>query len=332
MQKIIASRFPAKCKKCGGSIAAGERVYWLGNKQGVRHIHECVKSEMPTPSKVSSDDYSFTMKFTELRETYKRFATGDFSQLKRESRNLRTAEGVLSSWKDMERWTGCTIPEMSDWLDRGFIVDGLAGVDSSLFPAKPRRKLQYSEDGDELLLDLAWSGVDEHFIEWEKRDRNPGLKVEIECAFSASVDIETVSKYQVWLARMLQSLDEAAIDCEIDITYRGRSCYPDDPYGKVSSHKVRVKESGEASDFAAWSAMFSPGGFRGLTFAAILTAADFHGKYVDSGLGTPVTESDFNVSYDPDSNTLRVVNGNRAGFPEFEMTEKFKAVLDSISG
>jgi hypothetical protein len=238
---------------------------------------------------------------------------------------------IYQEWVGDPKWVGATLSEMNEWLTSGYTVEGLNGVDPSLFPARPKRKIIYAEEGDELLIDLAWSGVDEHFIEWEKRNTKPGLRVEIECGFSATIDSAVLNAYQRWIARMLQSLEEAAIDCEIDIAYRGRNCFSGD-YGEVAETRVRVKESGEASDFAAWSAMFSPGGFRQLTFAGIVMNAEFHGKTADLGLGVPVTEREWTLAYDPESNTLRVANSNAGNFPEFEMTEKFKAVLDTLSG
>lgn len=329
MQKIISARFPGKCKTCGGGIAAGERVYWLG-KGSLRHM-SCPNSKPDAP--VKSDDSTaenFAIPFAELRKGWAKVSSGDYSDF---TKNRKIAEYLHNEiWLGDSRWVGATIPEMNSWLSEGFRVEGLQGVDPSLFPAKPRRKLRFAEEGDELMIDLAWSGVDEHFIEWEKRVQKPGLTVEIACTFHSGYSAEIIVNYQRWIARMLQSLDEAAIDSQVAITNRVTGAHSGD-YSTVSNTRVIVKESGQASDISAWSAMFSPGGFRQLMFCAKLYGAEHLGKLLDKGLGAPKPEKEWTVSYDSEANTLYVANAqNTTEFPEFDMTEKFRAVLETISG
>ena len=202
MQKIISARFPGKCKACSGGIAAGERVYWMG-KGSLRHI-SCPDSKPDAP--VKPDDSSsedFTIPFAEFLKGWAKVSEGDYFDL---TKNRKIAEYLHNEiWLGDSRWVGATIPEMNSWLAEGFRVEGLQGIDPSLFPAKPRRKLRFAEEGDELMIDLAWSGVDEHFIEWEKRVVKPGLTVEIACTFHSGYSAEIIVNYQRWIARMLQS-------------------------------------------------------------------------------------------------------------------------------
>lgn len=333
MQKIITTRFATTCKQCKQGIAAGERVYWLGRGSGIRHLH-CGTNEPETTPKTDKkpSNFSHTIKFTDLREQWKKLSTGDFSGLKR-AKNKSVAEFLYRMWETDAQWIGATIPETTEWLDRGYVVEGLTGIDSSLFPAKPRRRIKYSEEGDEMLIDLAWSGVDEHFIEHDKRMTKPGLKVDIELCFDANFGAKIIADYQRWIARMLQSIEEAAIDVEVDITNRASAVYEGTSYSQIAESRVRVKESGEASDFASWSAMFSPGGFRQLSFAAIVFSAEFHGLDAKRSLGSAEYAKDWVCAYDVETNTLSIANpGSSREFPEFEMTEKFRAILESISG
>jgi len=333
MRKIIISRFPGKCKVCTKGIAAGDRVYWLGKGKGLQHLSCSDSKPDQAVTKSEKAHHSYVTKFTDVRDRFRQISSGDFSGIRNVQANLEIAEYLRESvWIRQAYWVGCSVAEMNDWLSHGFIVDGLAGVES-LFPAKPRRRIRFHEEGDEMLIDLAWSGIDNHFIDWDKRMVKPGLIVDIACTFESGFDAEIIVMYQRWIARMLQSLDEAAVDCEINITNRVKNVFKNSQDGHISDTSIRVKESGEASDFAAWSAMFSPGGFRQLMFTAMLFGADETGMSITKGLGTPMYANDWTVAYNEETNTLSIANaGTSRTFPEYEMTEKFKAVLDTING
>jgi hypothetical protein len=228
-------------------------------------------------------------------------------------------------------WRGATNAQALDWLKSGYRVPGLEGVDSTLIPGAPKRKIRFAEEGDEMLIDLVWSGVDEAFMTWDKRNTKPSLKVEINISFSASVSATTVNAYQSWVARMLQTIDSFGLDMQVDLISPGRGQWADD-YQSIHTVAIRVKESGEASDFGSWSPMFSPAGFRHFTFLGIIKCADIHGKDVSGGLGFPVFSDAWNVSYNAETQTLSVGNKNgRSDFPEFEMTQKFIAVMQGVT-
>ena len=295
----------------------------------MRHI-QCPNADAENPaSETVNVNFEHTLSFTELRDSFRLFSEGTFTKLKQDENRKRMAEIAGSSWSD-ERFSGGKISDTLEWLDRGFIVEGLAGVDSSLFPARPKRKFRYADEGDEMLIDLVLAGVDEHYQVQEKRIAKPGLKVEIGCTFNAGMPAKLIADYQRWVARMLSSLDEAAIDCEINLVTRSKGSYRGD---EITEHKVNVKRAGEASDFASWSAMFAPTGFRHLSFAQIVLGADFHGKHVAYGLGSAQYEKQWLIEYDENENLLRIGNpGDSREFPEFEMTEKFRAILTKLGG
>lgn len=325
MQKLITLRFQAICKRCGETLPAGSRAIWLGSKQGVQHQTCKPKNQEIEKPKEQTDVDRMTFDYAQLRT--------DFSLIQRDPGKVYT-RNVAAYRRDLERaWSdrhfaGCTIQEMQNWIDNGYHVAGLEGI-SSLIPGKPRRKIRYSDEGDELLVDLAWSGSDEPFMEWEKRVSKPGLSVEIHSTFDSMFPASTIAAFQRWIARALQTLDENGVDMEVSIVER--ISYPMIPL--ETETLVRVRRAGEASDFSNWSAMFSPGGYRMLGILASGKHCDALGKTIPQGHGESRTYGAWTVAYDESTN--RIVIGSNDGdyvFPELEMTEKLTTILQRLNG
>lgn len=327
MSRIMTLRYASKCRVCNAHMPAGSRGIWLGKKNGVRH-ETCGNVQVSTvPANEPSPD-SISVDFTSVRDLW--HTAVNRKSLPLSAGNTRELERIVEdNWIGDSGWTGCTISEMREWLERGYTVEGLQGMES-LIVANPRRRLNFREEGDELLIDLAWSGVDEHFSEWEKRISKPAISVEIDCSYSAKNPFSAIQPYLLWVARMLQSLDELGLDTEVKLTNTVTNAYVGQS-GQVSTY-VKVKSFGQASDIAAWSAMFSPGGFRMLTFTAKVLAANDAGKVIESHLGYPVNPSGYDLQYDSESNVLRVKQPNGGSFPEFDMTQKLSALLNQLSG
>jgi hypothetical protein len=334
MQKMIVLRYASKCKKCGGNVAAGEKAIWLGKGAGVTHAQCAVSRQEPSTPKADPKVMdSHTFDYRELTEAWNAFRA-DPMAVYRNPENASSGRALSSDWKGSGGWVGCTEAEMSEWISRGYRVEGLQGV-TSLLPAKPRRKLRFSEEGDELHIDLAWAGVDEPFSEWEKRVSKPGLSVEIFMTFSAAFPTKTVNAYQRWIARALQTLDENGVDMEVNIVNRVRNANLDSP-GEITNTKIRVRKPGEAADFSNWSAMFSPGGYRMLGIMSTGIHVDRSGGRVSGGYGRPQDYGSWEVAYDPERNVIVIGNHNdpwgNTEFPEHEMTEKLQSVLAKLNG
>lgn len=328
MDKLITLRFPGKCVRCSKAIASGERAVWLGRGKGVRHT-QC---ENPTPTKVATPIERtgkidrHTIDYPTLIEKWNRWLEKPQDFYKATGPNKGDHRGLHES-QSRQNWAGCSFAEINDWIANGYRVPGLDEV-SSLVPTKPRRRLRYSEEGDELNLDLVWSGSDEPFSEWEKRSGKPGLSVEIHTSFYFGVSASTITAYQRWIARALQTLDENGVDMEINVV-----TVTDDRNGNKLETLTRVRKPGEASDYANWSAMFSPGGFRMLGILGIGIHFDERGKEIPFGYGGSGPYGSWEVAYDEDRNILVIGNDeNEPTFPEMEMTEKLVAVLNILTG
>lgn len=328
MQKVITLRFQTKCKKCDETIPAGGRAVWLGHGKGAQH-ESCgkVREEIEAP-KTEENAEVIVIDYAELRDSFLKFQTDPMAVYGNDF-NREAGEHLRDSWKS--DWAGCSIDEMNEWLQNGYHVQGLDGI-TSLIPAKPRRKLIYGEEGDELLIDLAWSGSDAPFVEWEKRVSKPGLSVEIYAVFSAYFPAKTIVAYQRWIARALQTLDESGVDMEVSIVNSLDRLYADKPNQKTVT-KYRVRRAGEASDFSNWSAMFSPGGYRMLGIMGTGIHADRLNHRIPNGYGGVRDYGKWTVAYDEERNVIVIGNDNRnVEFPELEMTDKLRDVLAKVSG
>lgn len=239
--------------------------------------------------------------------------------------NRSHMQGFAKMWKQQESWIGCSIADMRDYVANGFKVSELSDLHPDLIPARNRRRLKFDEDG-ELQLDLVFSGFDYPFLEWEKREKKPGLRVNIGFDFNADVSAAMIKDYAVWLARALQTLENEGFDCEVNLSMRIGDAWPGAGRKEIL---IRVKRENEASDFSQWSAMFSPGGFRMLGFVAIVMAGDLEKATVNETLGEAITASDWRIGFDTETQTLSVENpdGRRGEFPSQRMTDDLKLAL-----
>jgi hypothetical protein len=338
VEKMITLRFSARCKQCKQEIPSGSSAYWLGSGKGARHLHCPVPAEIDKPG-AKNELPRFVTDFHTLRTDFNNALAGDLSSLKRDGNKARLRTMIDQEWtmsrdfSSVRSFFGCSVNEMKQWLSEGYAVEGLADVQPSLVPARPRRKLFFNEEGDELLIDLVYQGDDNPFMTVEKRPTKPGMRVDVHLDFNADFPARTIFAYERWIARMLHTLDENAIDVEVNVIMVNQGLIRGKDY-EQSEISIRVKKAGEAADFSSWSSMFSPGGYRMLGFMSIIQAADYFGGTVTNGLGSAVSLDKWTVAYDDAENVLQIgqSDDSRTDFPEFEMTEKLRAVLAKVNG
>jgi len=326
MSKVITLRYAGKCRICNLPIPAGSRANWFGSKRGQSHI-DCEKSPA---SKVKSQPETTAFNYADLRRDYiSSVESLSSNEILKMASNRNKWNDLMERRKTDDGWSGLTNDQMLNILKFGYQVPGLDGVDSVLMEGAPRRKTRFMDEGDEMMIDMVLSGESEHFMVREKRYSKPSLNVKIGIAFSSIIPQEIVNAYQSWCARMLQTIDAWGLQMQVDLLSPGMGQFGSTE--KTHTVVIRVKESGEASDFANWSPMFSPGGFRHLTFLGIIQSADRAGMAVSHGLGRPTNCKEWDVEYDKETNELLVLNNNdHSAFPEFIMTQKLVAVLNGI--
>lgn len=331
MAKLITARFAAVCRKCRQSIPAGSRVYWTkgyGSTHLVCPDEKTPESEIPTGVKTGLDEVVWT--YQEIADAYRTVVNGG-SVVKR-AINVNLENNWRERWKSGGSWVGCNSADMLDWISNGFNVEGLK-VEPDLIPARHRRRLLTAEEGDELLLDVAWSGSDIPFIEWEKREKKPGISVDIYMDFNMDFDGHIITQYQRWCARALWAIESAGFDAEIFLIIGVRDSFIGER-GKNRYLKIQVKRENEASDFQRWSAMFSPGGFRHLGFLSIIMTGDRLSKDTDDSLGSALPFGKWAVEWDDVSRKVIFGQTERYDeqFPEVAMTEQLTEILAIASG
>jgi hypothetical protein len=331
MNKVISLRYSGKCRKCGKMISAGNRAYWHGGRRGISHYPQCdIETEDRKPEKPKKSERAFIIDWGRVRETYLALIEGRKtpSDVCKRRNNQSVLQSNLDRWTstDGPRWTGASSNDMKTWIRSGFHVPGIENASPELIPTRQRRKLKFSEDG-ELQLDLALSGFDYPFLEWEKRERKPGMKIEVGMCFASSTDAPVVVAYERWVAQLISTLEEFGYDLEVNIVSPVDNSWIGNP-GREKTI-IRVKRENEASDFSEWSALFSPGGYRHLVFLATIMGADENGQDITTGLGTCFTTA-WEVSLDGDTRVMEIGNPmTPRDFPEASMSEKFISLVQA---
>lgn len=198
-------------------------------------------------------------------------------------------------------FAGDTREEMRDRVSNGYLADGM-----TLKPGantRPRRKLRFDEEG-EIQVDMALSGHDTPFLAWGKRERTPGLRLDVELAVRASTPPTVLTDYANWLSSLVAGLQSKGYDLEINVVSRANGVVFQTPKSRVDVG-VRVKRFGRKSDLKSWGAILSPGGFRRLIFLARIMACEAHGKVASPGFGGSFGKS-WGLELDPKTRTLTV--------------------------
>jgi hypothetical protein len=221
-------------------------------------------------------------------------------------------------------WQGFTRGQMHRWVTKGYETDAIQSL-SGLPPMRQKRRTRYVEDGDELHLDRALSGEDNFMSVDTKREVIPGVRLNIELDASAGSSV-MLRDYQRWIAQTIYSLETSGIDLEVNIFTLSRNLFAGQ-YG-IARQTVRVKRFGEIADFAGFSAMFSPGAFRGIMFSLFRLHADRkRERFVSHGSG--VTNA-WGCRFNPSGHSIDVAcHWEAIEFPVTHMSALFRqAVTD----
>jgi len=342
MLRRMNSKYNGRCKVCRTPYRIGDPIYWspqtkalcidcgAGKKvrpsDGASQVAPKASAEFQGRASTDEKGWSrFVIDWPDLKDKAKRLIKGDSNFIGLPG-NRQQSEGFVRGGS----WHGFTGGQLDRWLTSGFEAEAIKGLAEFTPPIREKRRLQFLEEGDELHLDLAWSGADNYFSEWTKREIIPGLAVEATITFSAAVQAEIVNAYLTWLCRALYSLESSGVDCQVTLSVIGDGLWS----GGKAHTVIRVKKENETSDFLSWSAMLSPAGLRGLGFVAFALHGESENKTVSSHLGhgrIPETQS-WNIGYDAERRIVKVnAQYDATSFPEEKMTNDLRGILKQLS-
>jgi hypothetical protein len=344
MKKRIPAKYPGHCLFCGNKITAGDFIYW---ERGTKPLCDSCGGTKTETAKPNSDSEKATVGNVKLPPSYRRgnerFFTLDWADFKEMLKDaafnnhisaLKNRANVSYATEQFDRagFSGASRDQIKRWLTEGYKAEAIQGLAEFIPPIREKRRLRFNEESGDLLLDVAWSGGDNYFSEWEKRETIPGVAIEASIMFSAGVPAKTVADYNVWICRTAYSLETAGVDCEITLDFPSASLFREEP--SVMHHNiVRLKKENEASDFLSWSPMLSPAALRVFGFSLGAIHADAAGMGITSSFGHGVRDNvSWNVEYDAQRRVIQIKNqySGYGDFPAESMTNKFRAVLGKI--
>jgi hypothetical protein len=257
--------------------------------------------------------------FMSVAQTYKRVLEGEY-----DGPNRKVAAMERESWRRAtdEGWHGASAQTMLDWIDNGYVVPGMDLPNMSR--SAPRSAWKLDEEG-EIQVDLALSGFDLFCVNRKPRKRQPGIRLDIELAVLGVTTPETLAGYAEWIGRLIYGMQDRGIALDVNVVSRCHNIGP----GLDSDVTVSVATAGKRTDFKAWSAILSPGGFRHLIFCSRLMNADHNGRQI-MGMGGSYGQK-WGVEYDPKTRTMTVrCRASSSRFPTDEMNRQLGDALAQI--
>jgi len=258
----------------------------------------------------------------EIRETYFKIRGGE--------RHPQSASAFLhnlpTTQREADLFYGATGEQMDEWLHNGFTSDEIQGADLYVKDIHLPEQI-WDEEGENVDVCAALSGDDEPFVEWEDLPSKPGIRVVAELAFLGGTQPSVIAEYGAWLAGALANLEGEGVDVELDVAHPSAQNLVENDSGSSNQMIVRIKRAGEVRDFADYSALFSPGGFRILGFTARFIACQKWGVTCSSGFGRSTNRS-WDIDWDPTDRTLYITRpAQPSNFPAEMMTAKLAEVM-----
>lgn len=335
-RKRLTSRYPGRCANCQKSYRPGDVIWWA---KGQKTLCGTCGNTTPAPTtnpdapKIGSSDsepgsgksqdspVEFRIDWEDLRDVVLSHLAGQNTR-----KRSRNNDEIDTHVNRVSSWHGYTKDDLDRWIHSGYQVKGLLLGDPPV-PIREKRRLYFSEEGDEFHYDLAMSGDDNYFSSWTKQETIPGLSIEVGMAFSSHVKADVLIDYFSWVCRAIYSLEENGVDCQVSLVNVVQSPWQNDRLWRKNI--VRVKKENEISDFSFWSPMISPASLRTFGFVSQSIAADESNADVSSSQGIP-GHTDWGVKYDTEKRVLRISNshsGSGYSFPEELMQKQLLEAL-----
>lgn len=214
--------------------------------------------------------------------------------------------GQLARWQrnplHVDAWEGGSAEQTRAWICDGYAAKGAPPV--HVVAAAPRKRTRWQEEGDDLDISRAWSGDPTPFSRREAGVK-AGITIVARMGFSASTPAQILSDYGQWLGQLTSGYMAAGHDIELSAEFAWEGLYTRGP--KHVIHRLMLKKFGQQSDYASWSALFSPTGFRHLVFSMWAIDAARHGNITHETLGWAIDiKGKWSVTFDKLTNTMTI--------------------------
>lgn len=222
---------------------------------------------------------------------------------------------------NMHRFNGDLYEEDTQW--KGGSFDDLMdeSKDFTVYE-EVRKKLSASEVWSKIVTQFndvntrrrkrnAYDGEYDHDKRWDSEPfskREPAktkariVKLRVEAGFSSSVGSGTISQFSAFIAAIVNMLEQNGVLCEI-IACKTAHGFLEDYSNSLYRFEYKVKEADEYLPVQSIMKVFSPNWYRRINFALISASAEFAGKEVDGGLGTPYA---FGKVWAADGDTINI--------------------------
>lgn len=230
-------------------------------------------------------------------------------------------------------WSGASAKQIVERLDDGYDLPALDGVatPSTLEAEKARWRWTDNPEG-EYQHDAFLNGEADYYVLRDRIGPKPGINIEVAMNFSASVNESIIGQYGTFVGQTIRAMQGQGYDCAITLITRESRLLDGE---RKSGSCITVSRFGEVIMAHDWSAIFSPGGFRHLVFAAYIMPGFDENARVYSSLGHPEPrKNEFDIEFDRDSRTIRIHCDARSyggSFPAAALTDKLAKlnILDS---
>lgn len=343
MLRQMRSRYNSRCRRCGSGIRRGDSIYW--SKPTGALCVSCGSKKQPGETKSSAEAPKINLKSESTKKVHglaewmidwsdlKQFTSDVFKSNKVPSdfqqTNQRTLDYYLVNLP--QSFCGYSRGQVERWLKAGYQSDAIQGIAEFIPPIRDKRKLQFTDEGDEFHLDMAYGGMDNYMSEWTKREVIPGIRLDFVLWFVSSTPAKVVNDFNRWMSQVIYAIEASGVDPEINLAHPGYFS----PGGSGFYNVIRVKKEGETTDFLSISPMLSPAAYRTFSFTAIVLQGQATGHAVDIGISSRVDSinNDWKVEYDPEKRRISVFSHpTPREFPAERLTAELREVLKEIKG
>lgn len=210
----------------------------------------------------------------------------------------------VSNCRRSSSFYGNTVDEMLTYLHSGFTSPDISDA-ASMVKEIHTAEILYDEEGENIDVAAALSGDDEPFWTVEDIPTKPGVRLIVELAFLGVTRSHILAQYGAWLGATVANLEGEGIDVELDVELPSAQNLITGDKKSSNTMIIRVKRSGEIREFADYSALFAPGGFRLLGFTARAMACEKWGVHCSYGYGSSL-DREWGTIWDAQERTLRI--------------------------